>query len=98
VTIELRFAARARKDILDNSIWWAKHHPSRPLAFDDELTKAFELIELFPESAPRVMGTRYKHARVRTLVETGHLLVYRPRGRIVTVLAVLVSRATAERP
>ena len=98
MSIELRFAPRARKDILDNSIWWARHHPSRHLAFDDELTKALELIELFPDIAPRVMGTRYKHARVRVLLETGHLLVYRHRGRIVTVLAVLVSRATVERP
>jgi plasmid stabilization system protein ParE len=98
VTIELRFAARARKDILDNSIYWATHHPSNPNAFDDELIKVLELIQLFPESGPRVVGARYKHARVRTLTHTGHLLVYRQRGRVVTVLAVLVSRASAERP
>jgi plasmid stabilization system protein ParE len=98
VTIELRFAARARSDILDRSLWWASHHPSKPDAFERELVKALELLEQFPESAPRVVGVRYKHARVRVLVETEHLLVYRYRGRSVTVLAVLASRATAERP
>ncbi len=74
------------------------HHPSRPTAFDDELARVTELILLFPDSSPAVRGLLYKDARVRVLVETGHLLVYRHRGNLITVLAVLASRATAQRP
>ena len=84
--------------MLTATIGWAKHHPSRPTAFDDELVKALELIELFPDSAPRTTGKLYKSSRVKVLVETGHLLVYRRRGNIVKILAVLASQATPERP
>lgn len=84
--------------MLTATIGWAQHHPSRPTAFDDELVKALELIELFPDLAPRATGNQYKNSRVKTLLETGHLLVYRRRGNIVKVLAILASRSTPERP
>ena len=98
MTKKIVASPRAQKDIVNCSVWWMNHHTSRPTAFDDELARVTELILLFPDSSPAARGVRYKDARVRVLVETGHLLIYRRRGEFITVLAVLASRAAAQRP
>jgi plasmid stabilization system protein ParE len=88
------------RDLIAVARWWREHHPSNEDAFDVEYAAAIELLKQFPEAARIALMRRYKGARVKVLVETGHLVVYRyaKATNLVTVVAVRASRATPEKP
>jgi plasmid stabilization system protein ParE len=96
--VSVRVSKRALQDIFDLDLWWRRHHPSKPDRFDEELTATIALLRQFPESAPRALTKSYKNARVRVLVETGHLVVYRYADRTVGILRIFASKASPQRP
>lgn len=96
--VQVRLSKSAVRDMLDLGIWWRTHHPGKPDLFGKEFEAAVQLLRQFPEAAPPARTKRYKGARVRVLIETGHLVVYRYSDRTVTVLGVFASRATSARP
>jgi plasmid stabilization system protein ParE len=99
MTAEVRWSARAARDVVACALWWVSHHSQNVEAFDNELETSLTLIREFPESSPRGRLKTYKTARVRVMAETGHLLVYRVKSRSeVEIVAVLASRKTATRP
>ena len=88
------------RELVAAARWWRDHHPSKADAFDVEYAAAIDLLKQFPETAPIALLRRYKGARVRALLDTGHLVVYRyaKTANLITVVAVRASKATAERP
>lgn len=99
MTITVRFARAAERDILNESIWWRTNRPARADLFDDELARAVALLRTFPDSGERARTRKYQNARVVVLKETGHLLVYRRETRTrVRILALFSSQKTATRP
>jgi plasmid stabilization system protein ParE len=97
--LELKFSLRAKRHIRDAAIWWRTNRLAAPDLFDEELLHALEMIELFPDAVERARTRRFPNARVKTLPETGHLLIYRRETKSrVNILALLVSRKTQVRP
>lgn len=96
--VSVRLSKHALQDMLDLDIWWRRHHPTKPGQFDEELTATIALLRQFPEIAPRALTKSYKNARVRVLVETGHLVVYRYVDRTVSILRIFASKASSQRP
>lgn len=89
--MELRYSARAQRDLLDGSIRWRTYHPGRADLFGSELGKALELLRLQPRMGRRT--NRYQGARVLVLVEIEHLLFYRVHRKHIAILALLPARA-----
>jgi plasmid stabilization system protein ParE len=99
MTVEVIYSPRGAQDAVACAVWWIEHHPEKPNAFDDELTKTVALIKQFPEAAPRGQIKKYKTGRVRVMAETGHLVVYRIKKKsLVEIAAVLASRKTGTTP
>lgn len=97
--IELRYAKTALRDILDASIHWGTTHTAAPDLLDDEVTRALELLMLFPDIAPRTLTARFKNARKMVLAGSGYLPIYRRESKTrVRILALLAARATAIQP
>lgn len=89
--MELRYSARAQRDLLDGSINWRVHHPGRPDLFDDKIVKALELLSEQPRMGRAT--NRYRNGRVLVLVDIEHLLFYRVHRNYIAVLAILPARA-----
>lgn len=86
MTVTVRFARTAERDILNASIWWRVNRSASPDLFDRELANALAL-------------RRFKNARVVVLPETGHLLVDRRETELrLRVLALFGSKKTPTRP
>lgn len=99
MTVAVRFARAAERQILDATIWSIANRAASPALFETELASALALIKTFPDAGERARTRRYKNARVVVLPETGHLLVYRRETkRRVRILALLGSRKTSPRP
>lgn len=98
--IRVEFTKVGFSDFLAVMRNWQEHHPSRANAFEEEFTAAIELLQRFPESAPISTLRRYKSARLKVLVDTGHLLLYRysKKTGVLLVLAIGASRATPQHP
>ena len=98
--VHVEFSRDGLRDLIAVGRWWREHHPARPGRFDDEMATTIAFLEQTPEGAQIALTRRYKNARVRVLRDTGHLVVYRyaKTKRVVTILAVRASKATAERP
>jgi plasmid stabilization system protein ParE len=98
--VRITFTSSALRDTLELSRSWVIHHPSKVDAFDEELGLAVQLLEAQPEAAPRTLAGNYKNGRVKVMIKTGHLIVYRyaRSSRVITILRVLAARATPERP
>jgi plasmid stabilization system protein ParE len=96
----VEFSKVGFRDLLATTRNWQEHHPARANAFEEEFTGALELLMQFPESAPLATLRRNKGLRLRVLVETGHLVLYRytKKTQVILVLAVSATRATAQRP
>jgi plasmid stabilization system protein ParE len=93
----IEFTQLADRTIFETSIHWRRHHPSQPDLFDDELSRALELLKTAPEMGPRVFSRRFRGARKVLLKDSGHILVYRlvSKQRL-RVLALVVGRAAPE--
>lgn len=99
MTVTVRFARTAERDILNASIWWRLNRTASPDLFDQELANALALLKTFPEAGERARTRRFKNARVVVLPETGHLLVYRRETKLrLRVLALFGSKKTPTRP
>ena len=98
--IRVEFSKVGFRDLLAMTRDWQEHHPARPNAFEDEFAAAIELLTQFPEGAPIATLRRHKGARLKVLVGTGHLLLYRytKKTKVILVLAIGASRATDQRP
>ena len=98
--VHVEFSNKGLRDLIAVGRWWREHHPQRTTLFDDEMQAAIAFLEHFPEGAPLARTRRHQNARLKVLVETGHLVFYRyakAKARI-TIIGVYASKATALRP
>ena len=67
---------RADRQIRAARRWWLQNRDKAPEAFDEDLDRAFELIERFPNIAPRV-HIRRGTARRLTIERIRYYMYYR---------------------
>lgn len=98
--VRVEYSNNGLRELVAAGRWWREHHPANETAFDDELSAAVALLKQFPESAPLAQMRVFRGARLKVLLETGHLLVFRyaKSTRLITVVAVRASKATPQRP
>ncbi len=98
--VRVDYSRRGFRDLIACSRWWREHHPSTSKQFDEEYEAAIAFLKLNPEGAPATQTPRYKHARSKVLIETGHVVVYRYTNstRVILILGVLASNAMPQRP
>ena len=58
----LRVAPRAEEQIREAAGWWVAHRPKAPLAFEEDLEEAFELVTSLPGA-----GQQVRHSRLASL-------------------------------
>ncbi len=54
----LRVAPRAEEQIRDSEQWWLENRPKAPLAFEEDLGKAFDLLSSLPRAGQKVHHSR----------------------------------------
>ncbi len=86
--MQLRIAERARSDIRAAASWWRANRPLAPLLLDNELERAFALIETQPEAGPPALDVAMAGVRRVSLHRTRYLLYYRlrPEQNVIEIL------------
>jgi len=88
MTLDIRFAVRAREQVRTIDAWWRTYRQASPDLFATELAAALDTIASAPES-----GTRYSHRTVvgvrRILMRaTRHHVYYIVEGNTAVIVAV----------
>jgi len=92
--VTLEVMPRADRQIRAARRWWLQNRDKAPEAFDEELDRAFELIERTPHIAPRI-PTRHGPARRLTIERIRYYMYYRIHRDRIEVLSLW---HTARRP
>ncbi len=90
----LRVAPRAASQIREAADWWFANRPKAPLAFEEDLEKAFGLITSLPLAGQRVRHSSMSEIRRVLMGRVRYYLYYRVEAEkdLVKVLALWHSR------
>lgn len=80
--------ASAKREIAAARVWWRDNRDKAPLAFDEDLDRAFALILDHPAVGAKVGGTRRSGARRLYLNRIRYYLYYEVTDGAIVVLAL----------
>ena len=86
--MNVRVTKRAQAQIDRAAQWWDENRDLAPEAFDEDLAKAFLLLNAEPRVGAPVPGARAEGVRRLHLARTRYHLYYRIRADVVEVLAL----------
>jgi plasmid stabilization system protein ParE len=86
--LDVRVTRRATREIGEAAAWWHANRPAAPLAFAEELERAFDLLSAYPRLGTQARSSRLAGVRRIHLARLRYDLYYRADASSVVIVAL----------